>query len=37
MEKTDARQGFFDVDDYKRLPNTAEDIFITKPEEVSKK
>ena len=31
---TDARQDWFAVGDYKRLPNTVGDMFTTKPEEV---
>lgn len=34
---TDARQDWFVVGEYKRLPNTAGDMFTTKPEEVSEK
>lgn len=34
---TDAREDYFAVGDYKRLPNTVGDMFTTKPEEVSKK
>ena len=34
---TDARQDWFAVGDYKRLPNTVGDMFTAQPEEVSKK
>lgn len=34
---TDARQDWFAVGDYKKLPNTVGDMFTTKPEEVSEK
>ena len=34
---TDARQDWFAVGDYKRLPNTVGDMFTAKPEEVSEK
>lgn len=34
---TDARQDWFAVGDYKRLPNTVEDMFTAQPEEVAKK
>ncbi len=34
---TDARQDWFAVGDYKRLPNTVGDMFTAKPEEVAQK
>ncbi len=34
---TDARQDWFAVGDYKRLPNTVGDMFTAKPEEVAEK
>lgn len=34
---TDARQDWFAVGDYKRLPNTVGDMFTTRPEEVAQK
>ena len=34
---TDARQDWFAVGDYKRLPNTVGDMYTTKPEDVAEK
>ena len=34
---TDARQGWFAVGNYKKLPNTVGDMFTTKPEEIAQK